>query len=463
MELLNENNLHTYQWTAHDHIIENTHCALFLDMGLGKTVSSLTAVKTLMYKELEITKTLVIAPKRVAENVWTSETKKWAHLIGLKCTRIIGTKKQRLIALKEESDVYLIGRDNVAWLCGEYGNHRLPFDMLIIDESSSFKNPKSIRFKCLRRVRESFKRIVLLTGTPAPNGLIDLWSQIFLLDGGKRLGKFISKYRDEYFKPDKRNGAIIYSYKLIKSGEERIFDQISDICMSMKAKDYLSLPKRINNYIEIPLGDKIKKKYDDFEAEQVLQLFEDTNYEKDISAANAAALSNKLLQFANGAIYDENKDWHTVHDCKIEELKNILEQSGGKPVLVAWTYRHDMYRMVEEFKKYNPRQLKNDKDINDWNEGKIQLMLMHPASGGHGLNLQSGGNIIVWFGQTWSLELYQQFNARLDRQGQTESVIVHHLIAKDTIDDRVIKSLDRKDGKQQGLMAAVKAIIKKHV
>ena len=460
---MNKNDMHEYQLTSVDHIIDNTHSALFLEMGLGKTVSTLTAVDILMFEELDIMNALVVAPKRVAESVWDTEIEKWEHLEHLKVSKIVGNDKQRRKALSEKADIYTIGRDNIAWLCGQFGGSMLPFDMLIIDELSSFKNPKSVRFKALRGVQPSFKRVVGLTGTPAPNGLIDLWSQVYLLDRGKRLGKFISHYREDYFKPGKRNGAIVYTYDLATDSERKIHEKIGDICMSMKAKDYLTLPGRIDNIINIKFTPEIQSQYDEFEKEQVLALFPDLEDGKEISAVNAAALSNKLLQFANGAVYDENKKFHVVHDLKIDAAKELIEDANGKPVLIAWTYRHDMERLKVALKQYKPRELKTPEDIIDWNEGKIQVMLMHPASGGHGLNLQAGGHIIIWFGQTWSLELEQQFNARLDRQGQKEVVIINKLVACKTIDQDVIKSQERKSAKQDGLMEAVKAKIKKYI
>ena len=459
---MNESNLHEYQHAAVQHILDNTHCALFLEMGLGKTVSALTAIKKLMFEELDIASALVIAPKRVAESVWDAECEKWEHLNDLKIVKIIGSAKQRREALRKKADIYTIGRDNVAWLCGQYGGSMLPFGMLVIDELSSFKNPKSIRFKALRNVQPSFKRVVGLTGTPAPNGLIDLWSQIYLLDRGQRLGKFLTRFREEYFKPGKRNGAIVYKYDIVGDGEKQIHEKISDICMSMKAKDYLKLPGRIENVIEIKFDEATQKKYDDFERDQVLQIFADQKEDEGISAVNAAALSNKLLQFANGAVYDDDKNYHIVHDLKIEALKDIVEDANGKPVLIAYSYKHDLERIMHALKKYKPKQLKTDQDIKDWNAGKIQVMAMHPASGGHGLNLQAGGNILVWFGQTWSLELYQQFNARLDRQGQTETVIINKLVAVKTVDQKVIRALSSKDAKQDGLMEAVKALVNKY-
>lgn len=460
--MLKESDLHKYQTAAVDHVLNNTHCGLFLEMGLGKTVSTLTAIKKLMFEELDISNVLVIAPKRVAESVWDVECEKWEHLLGLKVVKIVGSAKKRREALAQTADVYTLGRDNVAWLCGQYGGSMLPFDMLVIDELSSFKNPKSMRFKALRGVQPSFKRVVGLTGTPAPNGLIDLWSQIYLLDRGERLEKFITKYRDKYFKPGKRNGAIVYKYNLAEDGEARIHEQISDICMSMKAKDYLDLPGRIDNIIKIEFDEALKKQYEDFERDQVLELLESESETGEISAVNAAALSNKLLQFANGAVYDEFKTWHAIHDLKIQAAKEIVEDANGKPVLIAYTYKHDLERLLEALKKYKPRKLKTEQDIEDWNKGKIQVMVMHPASGGHGLNLQSGGNIILWFGQTWSLELEQQFNARLDRQGQKEVVIINKLVASGTLDEDVIRAQDSKSKKQNGLMEAVKAKIDKY-
>lgn len=461
---MNETNLHEYQKKAINHILTHSHCALFLEMGLGKTVSTLTAINHLLYKELDITRVLVIAPKRVAESVWDAEIVKWEQLSGLSVSKIIGSEKQRIAALFKAADIYLIGRDNVEWLANYIKSYRkgvVPFDMLVIDELSSFKNPRSHRFKAIRNMRHCFKRIVGLTGTPAPNGLMDLWGQIFLLDGGKRLGRFITHYRDAYFKPGKRNGAIIYTYDLQKDGAERIYKQIGDICMSMKSEDYLELPGRIENVIPIKLTPELQEKYDEFEREQILSLAtEQENTE--ISAINAAALSNKLLQFANGAMYDENGKVHIIHDLKIDACKELLEDADGKPVLIAWTFRSDRDRLLEALRIYKPRELRCQKDIDEWNAGKIKVLLMHPASGGHGLNLQMGGHIIIWYGQTWSLELEQQFNARLDRQGQQEKVIINKLVAVDTIDKDIIKALSNKDKTQESLMQAVKERIIKY-
>lgn len=416
-----------------------------------------------MFEELDISSALVIAPKRVAESVWTDEVNKWEHLNGLKVVRIAGSAKQRREALRKRGDIYTIGRDNVSWLCGQYGGNMLPFDMLVIDELSSFKNPKSVRFKALRGVQPCFKRVVGLTGTPAPNGLIDLWSQMYLLDRGKRLGKFITQYRDEYFRPGKRNGHIVYKYDIKQDSERRIYEAIGDICMSMKASDYLQLPGVVENIVKVPFTSELQKQYDEFEKDMVLQLFADIDDESGISAVNAAALSNKLLQFANGAVYDEDRNVHEIHKLKLEATKDIIEDANGKPVLIGWTYQHDRDRLMAYLKKYKPVELKTEQDIRDWNDGKIQVLLMHPASGGHGLNLQAGGNNIIWFGQTWSLELYQQFNARLNRQGQENVVVINKIVATKTLDEDVIKRQVGKQNTQNRLMEAVKVRISKYV
>lgn len=459
--MLKREDLHPYQEAGVQHVLKKKHSALFMEMGLGKTVTTLTTVNTLIYEELEIDKVLVIAPKRVAENVWKQEVKNWAHLSMLKVSLVLGTAKQRKLALTQRADIYVIGRDNVVWLCGLYGGGMLPFDMLVIDELSSFKNPQSKRFKALRRVQPSFKRVVGLTGTPAPNGLMDLWSQIYLLDRGERLGKFITSYREKFFTPEKRNGHIVYKYGLRQGAEEAIHRKIGDICLSMKAKDYLDLPDKIENEIIIRLPDEVQKKYDEFEKEKVLELLNSEEGDTQISAINAGVLAGKLLQFANGAIYDEVKNWHEVHKLKIEAVKEIIEDTNA-PVLIAWTYKHDKYRLTEALKKYNPVNLNTPQDIKDWNNGEIRVLMMHPASGGHGLNLQAGGNNIIWFGQTWSLELYQQLNARLHRQGQIKPVIVNKLICSKTMDQDVLRAINRKMSGQEALMAAVKARIKKY-
>lgn len=476
--MLTESNLHNYQKACVEHIITHPFCGVFLDMGLGKTVSTLTAINYLMNDYCEINSVLVIAPKRVAESVWQEEAEKWAHLRHLRFSKIIGTQKQRIAAIMEtKADVYIISRDNVAWLCALYGGSKLPFDMVVVDELSSFKSYKSVRFKALRGARPYLKRLVGLTGTPAPNGLIDLWPQIYLMDRGDRLEKTISRYREKYFRPGQTNGHVVYSYNLMSDSEQLIHKKIEDICISMKADDYLEMPLRTDNYIKLRMPDDIKKQYDDFEKNKILDLLNtvETVEEEDedgnvtlvqkpveVNVVNAAALSNKLLQFANGAVYDEDKNVFPIHSIKLDALKEIVENSNGQSILVAWTYQFDKDRILEYLKSYKPRELKTNKDIEDWNAGRIQVMLAHPASAGHGLNLQAGGNIIVWFGQTWSLELYQQFNARLYRQGQQKGVIIHHLIMKGTHDEDVIQALKAKNKKQNALMDSIKAKIDKY-
>lgn len=476
--VLTENNLHSYQKACVEHIITHPFCGVFLDMGLGKTVSTLTAINYLMNDYCEINSVLVIAPKRVAESVWQEEAEKWVHLQHLRFSKIIGTQKQRIAAIMEtKADIYIISRDNVAWLCALYGGGKLPFDMVVVDELSSFKSYKSVRFKALRGARPYLKRLVGLTGTPAPNGLIDLWPQIYLIDRGDRLEKTISRYREKYFRPGQTNGHVVYSYNLMSDSEQLIHKRIEDICISMKADDYLEMPLRTDNYIRLRMPDDIKKQYDDFEKNKILDLLNtvETTEEEDengnvklvqkpveVNAVNAAALSNKLLQFANGAVYDEDKNVFPIHNIKLDALKEIVENSNGQSILVAWTYQFDKNRILEYLKSYKPRELKTNKDIEDWNAGRIQVMLAHPASAGHGLNLQAGGNIIVWFGQTWSLELYQQFNARLYRQGQQKGVIIHHLIMKGTHDEDVIQALKAKNKKQNALMDSIKAKIDKY-
>lgn len=476
--MLTESNLHNYQKACVEHIITHPFCGVFLDMGLGKTVSTLTAINYLMNDYCEINSVLVIAPKRVAESVWQEEAEKWAHLQHLRFSKIIGTQKQRIAAIMEtKADIYIISRDNVAWLCALYGGSKLPFDMIVVDELSSFKSYKSVRFKALRGARPYLKRLVGLTGTPAPNGLIDLWPQIYLMDRGDRLEKTISRYREKYFRPGQTNGHVVYSYNLMSDSEQLIHKRIEDICISMKADDYLEMPLRTDNYIKLRMPDDIKKQYDDFEKNKILDLLNtvETTEEEDedgnvklvqkpveVNAVNAAALSNKLLQFANGAVYDEDKNVFPIHNIKLDALKEIVENSNGQSILVAWTYQFDKDRILEYLKSYKPRELKTNKDIEDWNAGRIQVMLAHPASAGHGLNLQAGGNIIVWFGQTWSLELYQQFNARLYRQGQQKGVIIHHLIMKGTHDEDVIQALKAKNKKQNALIDSIKAKIDKY-
>lgn len=454
---MDRSNLHRYQKVCVEHIISHPFCGVFLDMGLGKTISTLTAIEELKYDYCEIDTILVIAPKRVAETVWEEEAKKWDHTKHLTFSKIIGTERQRLAALKVKADVHIISRDNIAWLCSLYAA-KLPYDMLVIDELSSFKAHQTQRFKSLRLARPWFKRVVGLTGTPAPNGLINLWSQMYLIDRGERLEKTITAYRSRYFRPGASNGYVVYSYNLLSDSERLIQERIKDICISMKAEDYLEMPERIDNFVRVTMPDKLMDAYKKFEQENVITLANEIEEgTTTVNAVNAAALSNKLLQFANGAMYDENKNVVPIHDLKLEALKEIIEAADGKPVLVAWTYQFDRDRIKNYFRSMAPRELKTAEDINDWNAGKVQLMLAHPASAGHGINLQAGGNIIVWYGLTWSLELYQQFNARLYRQGQKQRTIIHHIVNSGTHDEDVVKALKSKDKTQNNLMNSIKA------
>ena len=462
--MLKREQMHEYQKGVVNFIIKNPFCGVFLDLGLGKTVTTLTAIEDLMYDYLEINSTLVIAPKRVAESVWQEEAENWEHLRHLTFSKIIGNQQQRIEALNKKADIHIISRDNVAWLCALCGGSKLPFDMIVVDELSSFKSYKSQRWKALKLTQPCFKRFVGLTGTPAPNSLIDLWPQIYLMDRGTRLGKTITAYRNMFFRPGKTNGNVVYSYDLLPESDRLIHEKISDICISMKSQDYLQMPLRTDNFIKLRMPDELSNKYTEFEKDKVIELFEQkSGDEKEISITNAATLCNKLLQFANGAIYDEDRNVYEVHDIKLEALKEIIDDANGKPVLVAWSFQHDRDRIMKYLKQYKPRELKKPQDIVDWNNGKVQVMLAHPASAGHGLNLQAGGNIIVWFGLTWSLELFQQFNARLYRQGQKQNVIIHYLIMKGTYDEDVISALKRKDRNQSLLMESIKAKIKKYL
>lgn len=455
--MLKKENLHSYQLTALEHILQHPKAGLFLDMGLGKTATTLTAIKHLVYDELEVNKVLIIAPKRVAESVWDAEIDKWEHLKALRISKVIGTEKQRLSALKTKADIYIIGRDNVVWLIGQYGGLMLPFDWVVIDELSSFKNHQSIRFKALKKVIPSVPRVTGLTGTPAPNGYIDLWAQLYLMDRGERLGQTITAYRERYFTKNYSG----WGYDIKGYATEAINEKIKDICISMKKEDYLDMPQAIVNDIRVKFPEALMKKYKEFEKEAVLDYLESLqDTDSEISALNAAGLRSKLLQFANGAVYDEDKNVHEIHDLKLQALEEIIDEANGKPVLVAWSFQHDRDRILKKFK--NAVQLKTDKHIKDWNAGKIPIMLMHPASGGHGLNLQAGGHIIAWYGLNDSLELYEQFNARLDRQGQKETVVINRLIVPGTEDISVANNLSKKNKTQAGLMEAVKALVNKY-
>lgn len=437
---------HDYQKYAEEFIIEHPACALMLDMGLGKTVITLTTIWLLLLDYFEFSKVLVIAPLRVAQDTWSKECEKWEHLKELRLSKVLGTERERKAALYRKADIYIINRENVEWLCE---NYKFDFDMVVIDELSSFKSHTAKRFKALRKVRPNIKRIVGLTGTPAPNSLMDLWSEINLLDMGERLGRFITGYRNEYFVPDKRSQQVIFSYKPRVGAEDEIYKRISDICVSMKACDYLKMPERIDNIVEVQMSDKEKALYEKLEKEMVIPFVEG-----DIDAVNAAALSNKLLQMANGAVYDEFKTVKNIHNKKLDALEDLVEAANGKPVLIFYAYKHDKDRIEERFKV---TEIQTSEDITKWNKGEIPIAIAHPASTGHGLNLQAGGSTVIWFGLTWSLEFYQQANARLWRQGQKETVIIHHIVSKGTIDENVIKALQKKQSGQDALIDAVKA------
>lgn len=439
---------HEYQVFATNFIIDHPSSAVFLECGLGKSVITLSAIWQLMFDYFSISRVLVIAPLRVARNTWPDEIEKWDHLSDLRCSVVIGTEAERKAALARKADIYLINRENVDWLITKSG-YRFDFDMVVLDELSSFKSAKAKRFKSLMKVRPRIKRIVGLTGTPG--NLMDLWPEFRLLDQGQRLGRYIGAYRTRFFDPDKRNQQMIFSYKPKPGAEKDIYLLISDMTISMKSLDYLKMPDCVINEVKVSLSEDEREVYDEMRKEMVLDL----NGEE-IDAVNAAALSGKLLQMANGAIYTEEKETIVIHDQKLEALEELIEEANGKPVLVAYWFKHDLERIKSRIKV---REIKTDKDIRDWNDGKIPVGLVHPASAGHGLNLQAGGSTLIWFGLTWSLELYQQTNARLWRQGQKETVVIHHIIAKDTIDEDVIRSLKLKEKTQDGIIEAVKARI----
>ena len=443
---------HDYQQYATEYIKSHPVAAVLLDMGLGKTAISLTALLDLLFDSFEAHRVLVIAPLRVARDTWPAEIEKWDHLSMLTYSVAVGSEKDRKTALMRDADIYIINRENVQWLVEQSG---IPFtfDMVIVDELSSFKNHQSKRFKALMKVRPRIKRIVGLTGTPSANGLMDLWAEFKVLDMGQRLGRFIGMYRNNYFRPDKRNGQIIYSYKLLPGADKAIYKQISDITISMKATDHLKMPELVMNTHTVELSDDEREHYDELKQTLVLQL-----PEKEITVANAAALTGKLLQMANGAIYDDDGDHIHIHDRKLDALEDLIEGANGKPVLVAYWFKHDLERIKSRFKV---REIKSSSDIREWNAGKIPVAVIHPASAGHGLNLQTGGSTLIWFGLTWSLELYQQTNARLWRQGQQDTVVIHHIITDDTVDGRVLKALQSKEKIQDSLIAAVKAELSK--
>ena len=444
---------HEYQKFATNFIETNPISAVLLDMGLGKTVITLSALNDLLFDSFEIRKVLIIAPLRVARDTWPNELKKWDHLKILKASVVVGDLKTRLKALNSKADIYIINRENVSWLIEESG-YKFDFDMIVIDELSSFKNHKAKRFKSLLAVRANSDRIVGLTGTPAGNGLMDLWAEFRLLDYGKRLGRFITHYRNMYFVPDKHNGEVVFSYRPISGAKEAIFDSISDITISMRAIDHIKMPKLISNAYKVYLSDKEMKAYKDFRRELVLSL-----EDKDISVANAAVLTGKLTQYANGAVYTEDGKTEIIHSKKLDALEDIIEAQNGQPLLVAYWYRSDLERIKERLDelKINYMELDSAESFRKWNAGELEVGLIHPASAGHGLNLQDGGSAICWYGLTWSLELYQQTNARLYRQGQKSStVVVTHIVAADTVDETILKVLEGKETMQNALFEAVK-------
>ena len=445
-------NPHNYQTYATNFILEHPEAAVFLDMGLGKSVITLTAIRELCLNRFEVGKVLVIAPLRVARDTWSTEIHKWDHLKGLTYSIVIGTVDERKSALKKKAHIYLINRENVSWLIEESG-FPFDFDMVVIDELSSFKSYQAKRFRSLLKVRPKIKRIVGLTGTPSSNGLMDLWAEFRVLDLGKRLGRFITHYRNTYFQPDKRNGMVIYSYKPLPGAEDAIYEQISDMTISMKAVDHLNMPECVFNEVSVSLSKEERSKYDTLRDDLILSIGE-----SEIDAANAASLSNKLSQMANGAVYGSDQSVIKIHDHKLDALEDLIESANGKPVLVAYWFKHDLERIKARFKV---REIKTSKDITDWNDGKIPVAVIHPASAGHGLNLQAGGSTLIWFGLTWSLELYQQTNARLWRQGQkSATVVIHHIVTEDTIDELILKALHKKEKSQNALIDAVRVTLK---
>ena len=439
---------HDYQRYAIDYILEHPIAAVFLDMGLGKTSITLTALEQLLFVRFEAHRVLIIAPLRVARDTWPDELKKWDHLQNLRMSVAVGNAEERMAALKQEADLYVINRENVKWLIEESGQ-RFDFDTVVIDELSSFKSYQAKRFRALMKVRSRMRRVIALTGTPSSNGLMDLWSEFRLLDMGQRLGRYIGDYRTRYFTPDKRNGMQVFSYRPLPGADKAIYDRISDITISMRSTDHLKMPPLMFNTVRVSMTTAEQDVYDQLRQDMVVTLGD-----REIDAVNAAALTGKLLQMANGAVYDDEGTATHIHDHKLEALEDLVEAANGKPVLVAYWFKHDLDRIRAHF---TVREIKTSRDIADWNAGKIPVAVIHPASAGHGLNLQAGGCTLVWFGLTWSLELYQQTNARLWRQGQTDTVVIHHIITGGTIDESVIQALRQKEKVQNSLINAVKA------
>ncbi|HEM6245023.1 TPA: DEAD/DEAH box helicase [Streptococcus suis] len=447
--------LHNYQVVAKDFIISHPNAAVILDMGMGKTATTLSAVNELMFDRFEVAKVLVIAPLRVANTVWSDEIEQWAELRHLRYSKIVGTPKQRKVALQKDADIYIVNRENLPWLveqCSPY----FKWDMVVIDELSSFKSWQSKRFKAFMAMRPYMKRIVGLTGTPSSNGLMDLFAEFKVIDGGERLGRFIGEFRSRYFEEGRRNGNIVYEYIPMDYAECQIQDKISDITISMKALDYLDMPDLISTKKLVRMSEKEKEKYSQFKKEYVLSELDGL----EVTAANAASLTNKLVQLSNGAVYSDDHTVVPLHEQKLDALEDILESANGETVLVAYWFKHDLARVMGRLEKLKvkSRVLKTEEDIREWNKGNVPVGLLHPAGAGHGLNLQKGGHHLVWFGLTWSLELYQQTNARLWRQGQeAETVVIQHIVTEGTIDEEILKALENKDAQQERLIEAVKA------
>lgn len=451
---------YAYQQRATRFVLDHPECGLLLDMGLGKSVITLTAIQQLI-DECEISRALVVAPKKVAETTWSMEAAKWDHLRGLNVVKVMGPEKRRKMALAEKADVYVIGRDNFVWLVGLCGGC-LPFDMLVIDELTSFKNPKSQRFKAMRVARTTVKRVVGLTGTPAPNGLIDLWGQMYCIDMGQRLGKSVTKYRETYFETHRWNN-IVVRCDVKKGCDEIIRNRIADICLSMQAKDYLQLPDLLMHTVNVEMSPATMEAYNKFEREKVLEFKQEHEGEPSNLLANSAAgLMNKLMQFSNGAVYDEQRAVHEIHSEKVDRLAEIVEAANGSSVLVFYQFKHDIDRIRGKLKGYRVEVYEGEKQLTDWNAGRIDVLLAHPAATAYGLNMQQGGHYIAWFGTGWDLELFQQANARLHRQGQKHPVTVYKLIGAHTVDERASAALDDKREKQQSLLDSLNYLIRKH-
>lgn len=439
---------HEYQRYAIDYILAHPIAAVFLDMGLGKTSITLTALEQLLFDRFEAHRVLIIAPLRVARDTWPDELKKWDHLQDLRMSVVVGSAEERRAALQRDADLYVINRENVKWLIEESGYY-FDFDTVVIDELSSFKSHQAKRFRALMKVRPRMRRVIALTGTPSSNGLMDLWAEFRLLDLGQRLSRYIGDYRARYFTPDKRNGLQVFSYRPLPGADQAIYERIGDITISMRSTDHLKMPPLMFNTVRVSMTPAEQDVYDQLRQEMVVTLGD-----REIDAVNAAALTGKLLQMANGAVYDDKGIATHIHDHKLDALEDLVEAANGKPVLVAYWFKHDLDRIRAHF---TVQEIKSSRDIADWNAGKIPVAVIHPASAGHGLNLQAGGCTLVWFGLTWSLELYQQTNARLWRQGQTDTVVIHHIITGGTIDESVIQALRQKEKVQNSLINAVKA------